>query len=47
MARAREDIGSEFDEWSTLERGQSPEEIERDLPELGEEGGASGGDLDM
>jgi len=43
-----EDIGPEFDEVvGRLERGQSPEEIEHDLPELGEDGDAGGGDLDM
>ena len=35
-----EDMGSEFDEVvDRLEKGQSPEEIERDLPDLGTDGG--------
>ncbi len=44
-----EDMGPEFDEViNRLEKGQSPEEIERELPELGmgEEGTASAGDFD-
>jgi hypothetical protein len=33
-----DDLPGEFDEVvSRLEKGQTPEEIERDLPELGEE----------
>ena len=40
-----EDIGPEFDEVvDRLEKGQSPEEIEQALPELGEAGGEGGGD---
>jgi putative FmdB family regulatory protein len=43
-----EDMGPEFDEVvGRLERGQSPEEIERDMPELGEESDSGGGDLDF
>lgn len=39
-----EDMGPEFDEVvDRLERGQSPEEIEKDLPDLG----GSGQDLDL
>lgn len=41
-----EDMGPEFDEVITrLESGQSPEDIEKAMPELGEEGGGmdSGG----
>lgn len=35
-----EDMGSEFDEVvDRLEKGQTPEEIERDLPDLGGDGG--------
>jgi hypothetical protein len=38
-----EDMGPEFDEViDRLEKGQSPEEIERDLPDLG----STGDDLD-
>ncbi|MCJ7716183.1 MAG: zinc ribbon domain-containing protein [Anaerolineales bacterium] len=38
-----EDMGSEFDEVvDRLEKGQSPEDIERDLPDLG----SGGSDLD-
>lgn len=41
-----EDIGPEFDEVvDRLEKGQSPEEIEQALPELGEAAGNGGGDL--
>jgi len=41
-----EDIGPEFNEVvDRLERGQSPEEIERELPELGE--GGSEDDLEL
>ena len=41
-----EEIGPEFDEVvGRLEAGQSPEEIERDLPELGGDMGSSGDDL--
>lgn len=39
-----EDLGDEFGEVvDRLEKGQSPEEIEEALPELGEEGGAMDG----
>ena len=39
-----EDIGPEFDEVvDRLESGQSPEDIEKAIPELGEEGGGGGG----
>ena len=38
-----EDMGSEFDEVvDRLEKGQSPEEIERDLPDLGADEGIPG-----
>jgi putative FmdB family regulatory protein len=41
-----EDVGPEFDEVvDRLEKGQSPEEIEQDMPELGEAAGDGGGDL--
>lgn len=41
-----EDMGPEFDEVvDRLEKGQSPEEIERDLPDLGADGGIPGPDL--
>ncbi len=41
-----EDMGPEFDEVvGRLELGQSPEDIERDLPDLADDGGAAGGDL--
>jgi len=41
-------LGPEFDEVvNRLEAGQSPEEIEKAVPDLGEAfGGAGGGDLD-
>lgn len=44
-----EDMGGVFDEVvDRLEKGQSPEDIERDLPELGsEEGGDFGGMSDL
>lgn len=43
-----EDMGSEFDEVvDRLEKGQSPEEIERDLPDLGAGGGGMGPDPDL
>lgn len=44
-----EDMGDVFDEVvDRLEKGQSPEDIERDLPELGsEEGGDFGGMSDL
>ena len=42
-----EDMGPEFDEViDRLESGQSPEEIEESMPELGEEGGGLGGAMD-
>jgi putative FmdB family regulatory protein len=42
-----EDMGSEFDEVvDRLEKGQSPEEIERDLPDLGADGGLPDPGLD-
>ncbi len=38
-----EEMGAEFDEVvDRLEKGQSPEEIERDLPDLGAEDGGVG-----
>ena len=41
-----EDIGPEFDEVvDRLDAGQSPEDIERDLPELGNDLGSPGDDL--
>lgn len=41
-----EDMGSDFDEVvDRLEKGQTPEEIERDLPDLGADGGVPGPDL--
>ena len=43
-----EDMGAEFDEVvDRLEKGQTPEEIERDLPDLGDGGGLPGPDLDI
>jgi putative FmdB family regulatory protein len=43
-----EDMGPEFDEVvDRLEKGQSPEDIEKDLPDLGSEGGGLGPDLDI
>ena len=43
-----EDMGAEFDEVvDRLEKGQSPEEIERDIPDLGSDGGGAGSDLDL
>ena len=43
-----EDMGSEFDEVvDRLEKGQTPEEIERDLPDLGADGGIPGPGLDI
>ncbi|MEJ2447037.1 MAG: zinc ribbon domain-containing protein [Anaerolineales bacterium] len=43
-----EDMGAEFDEVvDRLEKGQTPEEIERDLPDLGADEGGSGPDLDF
>jgi len=42
-----EEMGPEFDEViDRLEAGQSPEDIEKAVPELGEEGGGAGGGLD-
>lgn len=43
-----EELGPEFDEVvDRLEAGQSPEEIEKSIPDLGDMGaGAGGGDLD-
>ena len=42
-----EDMGSEFDEVvDRLEKGQSPEDIERDLPDLGSDDLSPGLDLD-
>jgi len=42
-----EDLGPEFDEViDRLESGQSPEEIEDAIPDLGEGGGMGAGDLD-
>lgn len=41
---AGEELGGEFDEVvDRLEAGQSPEDIEKSMPELGEEGGGMGG----
>ena len=43
-----EDMGPEFDEVvNRLEKGQSPEDIERDLPDLGAAAGGAGADLDF
>jgi putative FmdB family regulatory protein len=43
-----EDMGPEFDEVvDRLEKGQSPEEIERDLPDLGSEDSGLTPDLDL
>jgi putative FmdB family regulatory protein len=44
-----EDMGPEFNEVvHRLESGQDPEQIEKDMPQLGEAGGpGGGGDLDM
>lgn len=43
-----EDMGAEFDEVvDRLEKGQSPEEIERDLPDLGAEGGIPAPDPEL
>jgi putative FmdB family regulatory protein len=46
-----EDMGPMFDEVvGRLESGQNPEDIERDIPDLADEGGGAGGgmgDLDM
>jgi len=43
-----EDMGAEFDEVvDRLEKGHSPEEIERDIPDLGTDTGGAGSDLDL
>jgi len=43
-----EDMGPEFDEVvDRLEKGQPPEEIEKDLPELGSEGSGLDPSLDL
>ena len=43
-----EDMGPEFDEVvDRLEKGQSPEDIEKDLPDLGTEGGGLDPNLDL
>ena len=43
-----EDIGPEFDEVvGRLESGQSPEDIEQNMPELGADGGGGDDDLGM
>ena len=43
-----EDMGPEFDEVvDRLEKGQTPEDIERDLPDLGSEGSGLTPDLDL
>ena len=43
-----EDVGPEFDEVvSRLEKGQDPEQIERDMPELGDLAGDAGDDWDI
>jgi putative FmdB family regulatory protein len=45
---AGEDMGGEFDEViDRLEAGQSPEDIEKAMPELGDEGGSKGMDDDF
>lgn len=45
---AGEDLGGEFDEVvDRLEAGQSPEDIEKALPDLGSEGGGGGLDDDF
>lgn len=46
-AELGEDMGGEFDEVvDRLEKGQTPEEIERDLPDLGADPGLPNPDLD-
>jgi hypothetical protein len=41
-------MGPEFDEVvNRLEKGQSPEDIERDLPDLGSDGGGLNPGLDL
>lgn len=43
-----EDMGPEFDEVvDRLEKGQSPEDIEHDLPDLGSDGGSLNPGLDL
>ncbi|MFQ6016047.1 MAG: zinc ribbon domain-containing protein [Anaerolineae bacterium] len=43
-----EDLGDEFNEMvDRLEAGESPEEIEKSMPELGGMGGDYGGDYDL
>jgi len=43
-----EDMGPEFDEVvDRLEKGQPPEEIEKDLPDLGSEGSGLDPSLDL
>jgi hypothetical protein len=43
-----EDMGPEFDEVvDRLEKGQSPEDIEHDLPDLGSDGGGLNPGLDL
>jgi putative FmdB family regulatory protein len=43
-----EDMGAEFDEVvDRLEKGQTPEDIERDLPDLGADEGGPGPDLNF
>ena len=43
-----EDLGPEFDEVvDRLEKGQSPEDIEKDIPDLGGDDGGLGGDFDL
>ena len=43
-----EDMGAEFDEVvDRLEKGHSPEEIERDIPDLGTDMDGAGSDLDL
>ena len=43
-----EEMGPEFNEViDRLEKGQSPEEIEKAIPELGEEGGEASEDFDI
>lgn len=47
-AELGEDLGPEFHEVvNRLEAGQSPDEIEATLPDLGEAGGGGDGDLDV
>lgn len=45
-AESGEDLGPEFDEVvGRLEAGQNPEDIEKSMPELGEDAGSPGGDF--